>query len=104
MYYFLRLFVFLGASMVACSSMAGNTIRCPKGLVSEGDSVALLLMKCGEPISREPSYATQVTRWGRAITVEAGELWVLDMGKNQFYEFITIENGTIRSIETGPRN
>lgn len=99
-----RIIIFLLSWLMSMSCLAGNSMRCSKGIVSEGDSVSLLLIKCGEPIYREPTYATQVNQWGRVHQFPIGELLIYDMGKNHFYEFVSVENDQIRSIEEGPRN
>jgi hypothetical protein len=77
---------------------------CAGGIVSVGDARTDLLMKCGEPDSKEAHNEEIVDRPDqgvkrkRSITVED---WTYNFGPRQFMRIITLKNGSITDIRTG---
>lgn len=96
------LYVLLLCGIPAYASAA--TFSCAGGIVSAGDPVVDLLVKCGQPDWKD-SYQEEVTdRINRdlqrkiLITVEE---WTYNLGPQQFMRIITIRNGRITGIRTG---
>ncbi len=98
-----------------------STIRCDKGLVTRGDRMYVVLMKCGEPTYRSIRYEKSIKRdFFRDISpngdrreeeayrdpflveefVEIQE-WVYNFGSLQFIRYLTFENGILVHIEIG---
>lgn len=89
---------------LACLSDGAHAdaMRCKNALISDGDSSAELLLKCGEPMLRDEVQQPQLDRWGNLVLVKVAERWVYHFGKNEFIRFVTIKNGRISAIENGP--
>ncbi|MBI5017267.1 MAG: DUF2845 domain-containing protein [Deltaproteobacteria bacterium] len=94
----------LGATL-ACASFA-DTLRCDRGLVSEGDAKVQVLKACGEPTYQEPYQEERVSgaRKGRSgawverrSTVNVDE-WTYNFGPGQFLYTLTFRNGRVTSI------
>lgn len=88
--------------MVSQAALA-NSIRCGSALVSDGDSSATLLLKCGKPLLVEPLVATAVSEKNELTQVSAGERWTYEMGHGKFIQYVTLQNGVVVKIEDGPR-
>ncbi|MGL5324696.1 MAG: DUF2845 domain-containing protein [Aeromonas sp.] len=80
-----------------------DAMRCKNALITEGDSTAEMLLKCGEPMLREEITRTDANLYGNLIEVKYGERWTYNFGKNEFMRFVTVRNGIITEIENGPR-
>lgn len=97
-----------------------DSMRCSRGLVSEGDSKVDLLGRCGEPALHEERFEERRERasgpanpkrrhstWtARGTTLERRslvrvELWTYDFGPQRFVHFVTLEDGTVVRIERG---
>lgn len=103
----LPLAVILLALLAAAS--AGPSLRCPQGLVGEGDARIDLLGRCGEPALKEQRVIERLQavttgnrrddrRIQRTITVLV-EDWTYDFGPNAFTHVVTLENGRVIAIE-----
>ncbi|ENY73558.1 DUF2845 domain-containing protein [Aeromonas diversa] len=79
-----------------------DTVRCKDTLITEGDSTALLLIKCGEPLLKEELTRFEENGFGARITVKYGERWTYNFGKQRFMQMVTVVNGTVTEIENGP--
>ncbi|MGL4250050.1 MAG: DUF2845 domain-containing protein [Aeromonas sp.] len=84
-------------------SASASAMRCKNALISEGDTTAEMLLKCGEPMLREDVTRTEENQYGAFIEVKYGERWTYNFGKNEFMRFVTVRNGKIVDIENGPR-
>jgi hypothetical protein len=80
------------------------SISCDGGIVSNGDAVVDLLMKCGQPEWKE-SHQEEITgqfspglKQRTYITVEQ---WTYNFGPQQFLRIVTIRNGVVSGIRTG---
>jgi hypothetical protein len=97
-----------GLLLVALCSMVfpvmASTIRCKSALLTEGDTSAELLIKCGAPLIKEPLVVSAISKTGELTQVSAGERWTYDMGVGQFMQIVTVQNGVIQKIEDGPRH
>lgn len=83
---------------------AASSVSCPGGIVSSGDSVVDLVVKCGQPEWKE-SHQEKITervepglKRRTYITVEE---WTYNFGPQQLLRMVTIRNGIISDIRTG---
>jgi hypothetical protein len=98
-------------ALTAPSAAAADSLRCARGVVSEGDARIDLLGKCGTPDLRERRL---VQGWGVATTGRMGadgriiagrttdvvvEEWTYDFGPSMFSYLVTLENGRIVRID-----
>jgi len=82
--------------LLAAPVQAG--MRCGRDLVQEGESVAQLLMVCGEPMLRQ-TIAVENTSETEGIV----ELWTYSFGPGTLLKLVTIEAGKVATIENGER-
>jgi hypothetical protein len=89
---------------VPYDDVSASTLDCAGGIVSDGDRRADLLMKCGEPDSKESHDEVIGDRPGPGvrrkffITVEE---WTYDFGPSRFVRIVTLKNGTVSDIRAG---
>ncbi len=83
---------------------AASSISCSGGIVSSGDSVVDLVMKCGQPAWKE-SHQEEITdrtdpnlKLRTYVTVEQ---WTYDFGPQQLLRIVTIRNGVVSGVRTG---
>jgi hypothetical protein len=97
----------LAAALVALAPLAarGDSLACPGGIVSAGDSRVDLLGKCGRPALQEwptEESAQLGARHALARRVSARvERWTYDFGKSAFVQRVTLLNGKVAGIERG---
>ena len=82
---------------------SADAMRCKNALISEGDTTAEMLLKCGEPMLREELNRNEENQFGNMVQVKYGERWTYNFGKNEFMRFVTVRNGKVTDIENGPR-
>lgn len=82
---------------------SADAMRCKNTLITEGDTTAEMLLKCGEPMLREALSRNEENQFGILVPVTYGERWTYNFGKNEFMRFVTVRNGIITDIENGPR-
>jgi hypothetical protein len=83
-----------------------DTISCDGGIVSSGDTVVDLIMKCGQPQwkdTRTEEIVDRLDKDTRRKTYVTVEDWTYNIGENQFLRIVTIRNGVITGIRTGQR-
>ena len=93
------LFVLLMVSL----PVRADAMRCKNALITEGDSTAELLLRCGQPLLRELLSRHEENQFGYLVPVTYGERWTYNFGKNEFMRFVTVRNGRVVDIENGPR-
>ena len=84
------------------------SLRCSTNLVSDGASKAEVLMKCGEPLSKESrTETTEVKHQDRAsgtsvktTTQKNIEEWTYNFGPNRFMQVVTFENGVLTDVKS----
>ena len=82
---------------------SADAMRCKNALITEGDTTAEMLLKCGEPMLREELNRNEENQFGNMVEVKYGERWTYNFGKNEFMRFVTVRNGKVIDIENGPR-
>ena len=95
----MRLLVVMTLVLAVCApAHAISTMRCGSALISVGDSTAEVLIKCGEPFTRD-----QVGVRYSGVTDKIVELWTYYFGSGQFLKMLTFEAGRLVEIENGDR-
>lgn len=98
---FAKLLFFMTA-LLACAS--AHALRCGSNLVDTGFTKAEVYAKCGEPawstgwteyLIDQPSSVLE-----RRISI-ARELWIYDLGPQQFLRILRFTNGTLTDIDSG---
>ncbi len=92
----------LAAVVVFCASeaSAGN-FRCPNGsIVSTGDSISEVVVKCDPPTDRIKRVDSEETVRGRVRYIEVEE-WTYNEGPNTLVHYLTFRNGVLIEIKTG---
>ncbi len=86
------------------SPASADSISCDGGIVSNGDPVVDLVMKCGQPDWKE-SHQEEITdrlapdlKQRTYINVEQ---WTYNFGPQQLLRTVTIRNGVVTGIRTG---
>ncbi len=91
------------ALAVSPSSWADGSFRCGNALISEGDPAAVLLIKCGRPLTVDDTSRVVIDEYGHRQVIRTGEVWTMYMGPDHFLQMVTVEGGIITHIVDGPR-
>ncbi|MGC4029426.1 MAG: DUF2845 domain-containing protein [Steroidobacteraceae bacterium] len=92
-----------------CLPREAFAFRCGNRLVTEGDSAAEVIARCGDPVQvdrRAVLRPAVVWRYGRPWQLPGGpvekvvETWTFNLGPNQFMRQVTIEDGIVKAIRT----
>ena len=89
--------------LVATLPVDAGTLRCKSALLTEGDTTAELLIRCGQPMLKEDLTRYELNGFGARMTVKYAERLTYNFGRSEFMQFVTVENGVITEIEDGPR-
>lgn len=88
---------------MSSSAWADGSFRCGNSLISEGDASAILLIKCGRPLTIDDTTRVIIDDYGHRQIVRTGEVWTMFMGHDRFLQMVTVEGGIITKIVDGPR-
>jgi hypothetical protein len=80
------------------------SIDCGGGIISEGDTRADLLAKCGPPDSKESHEEELIERLDQGVrqkTFITIEEWTYDFGPARFSRIVTLRNGKVADIRSG---
>jgi hypothetical protein len=97
----MKLFIMLAAllSLVIPEAFADN-FRCPNGsIVSSGDSISEVVVKCDTPTNKIKRTDSD-TVMGRVRYIEVEE-WTYNEGPNTLVHYLTFKNGTLTEVKTG---
>ncbi len=86
------------------SPAKADSISCDGGIVSNGDPVVDLLMKCGQPDwkeSHQEDFTDRLTPDLKQRTYITVEQWTYNFGSHQLLRTVTIKNGVVTGIRTG---
>ncbi len=96
--------VFTAAALTMSPSVwADGSFRCGNALISVGDPSAILLIKCGRPLTVSDTTRVIIDEWGHRQIIRTGEIWTMYMGHDRFLQLVTVEGGIIKDIVDGPR-
>lgn len=85
---------------VASNAFAGD-FRCPNGsIVSTGDSISEVMVKCDPPTNRIKRTDSEETFRGRVRYIEVEE-WTYNEGPHTLVHYLTFRNGVLTEIKTG---
>ncbi len=99
------IFGLVAALMLTISgySWADGSFRCGNSLISVGDPSAMLLIKCGRPLTVDDTTRVIIDEYGHRQIIRTGEVWTMYMGHDHFMQLVTVQGGVITHIVDGPR-
>lgn len=75
--------------------------RCPNGaLVSTGDSIAVVAIKCDTPSYKTSRTESEGGRRGATILISVEE-WTYNEGSNRLIHILTFRNGVLTQVQSG---
>ncbi|MBC8018754.1 MAG: DUF2845 domain-containing protein [Verrucomicrobia bacterium] len=87
-------------SMTAAVARANN-FRCPNGsIVSSGDSISEVMVKCDPPTNKIKRTDSDETFRGRVRYIEVEE-WTYNEGPHTLVHYLTFRNGVLTEVKTG---
>lgn len=100
-----------GLAALWCLPGAAEMLRCPGGIVAEGDTRLSLLYKCGQPLLTD-SYCAPVYYGptfqrvpepfaGAYVPCQYTEEWLYDRGPGNLMATVRVRSGVIQSITYG---
>lgn len=88
---------FLIATLLFAASDCAFAFRCGSEMISAGDSVEVLLSKCGRPQNKRFATEKYRNRW------ESVEKWYYNCGSDDFIYILTIIHDVVSKEETAGR-
>ena len=85
-------------------ALAASSLRCSSRLVGEGQTIAEVYDRCGEPTERTVSTEFVTVRVSCDVTVTRAvpvEYWTYNLGPKQFVRYLTFRDGTLIAIDEG---
>lgn len=83
------------------SGAYADNFRCPNGsIVSSGDSISEVMVKCDPPTNKVKHTDSEDTDRGRVRYIEVEE-WTYNQGPNTLVHYLTFRNGRLTEIKTG---
>ncbi len=97
-----KIIALLVAVLVLCSGQVfADTFRCPNGnLVSTGDSVSVVSVKCDQPTNKTRRSEAEDNSSGRVRYVEVEE-WTYNQGADRLIHFLVFRNGYLVQVNSG---
>ncbi len=78
-----------------------DIFRCPNGaLVSTGDSIAVVAMKCDPPSYKSNRMESEAGHRGATILITVEE-WTYNEGSNRLIHILTFRNGVLTQVQSG---
>ena len=98
----MRRFVLLAAFLVISAAEASaDNFRCPNGsIVSSGDSISEVMVKCDPPTTSIKRTDSDETVRGRIRYIEVEE-WTYNEGPHTLVHYLTFRNGILIEVKTG---
>ncbi len=91
------------AALLMFSVTAGyaDNFRCPNGsIVSSGDSISEVMVKCDSPTNKIKRTDSEETFRGRVRYIEVEE-WTYNEGPNTLVHYLIFRNGLLTEVKTG---
>ena len=86
------------------SSSYADSMRCGTRLITDGDSMTSVLLRCGEPMLRNYSGLKVKRGVGRNYKTEVTiETWTYNKGSQKFLRILRFEGDILTSIRDGER-
>lgn len=98
----MKLLIVVAAALVFCIPEAfADNFRCPNGsIVSSGDSISEVVVKCDPPTNRIKRTDSEETGRGRVRYIEVEE-WTYNEGPHTLVHYLTFRNGILIEVKTG---
>ena len=98
----MKLTLVLASIMVcAASGASADNFRCPNNsIVSSGDSISEVIVKCDPPTNKIKRTDSDETVRGRVRYIEVEE-WTYNQGPNTLVHYLTFRNGVLTEVKTG---
>ena len=92
----------LATVLLFCTPSAyADNFRCPNGsIISSGDSISEVLVKCDPPTNKVKRTDSDETVRGRVRYIEVEE-WTYNQGPHTLVHYLTFRNGRLTEIKTG---
>lgn len=85
---------------LASAPVQADIFRCPNGaLVSTGDSIAVVAIKCDPPSYKTSRVEGEVVR--RTALPVSVEEWTYNEGSNRLIHILTFRNGVLTQVQSG---
>lgn len=95
-----RTLLILGLVLGLASVAAADNFRCPNGeIVSTGDRLSIVAMKCDPPTYKNTRTESEAGHRGATILVSVEE-WTYNEGPNRLVHILTFKNGILDSVQT----
>ena len=81
-----------------------DSISCDRGIVSNGDPVVDLVVKCGQPEwkdTRTEEIVDRLDHDSKRKTYVTVEDWTYNFGPDAFMRIVTVRNGVVTEVRTG---
>lgn len=89
------------ALLVVATTAQADIFRCPNGnLVSSGDSISEVLVKCDPPTNKVKRTEGEDTSRGRVRYVEVEE-WTYNQGPHTLVHYLIFRDGLLVTVKTG---
>jgi hypothetical protein len=89
----------VGCLLGVASTAHADGFRCGERLVSVGESIGEVQLKCGSPTTRDQR--TEVRGSESNLATVTIETWMYNLGPHDFVRVLSFVDGTLRRIETG---
>jgi hypothetical protein len=87
--------------VVAVTDVFADNFRCPNGsIVTSGDSISEVMVKCDAPSNRIKRTDSDETIRGRIRYIEVEE-WTYNEGPHTLVHYLTFRNGVLTEVKTG---
>jgi len=98
----MKLFWILAAVLVfSVPEIFADNFRCPNGsIVSSGDSISEVMVKCDSPTNKIKRTDSEETYKGRVRYIEVEE-WTYNEGPHTLVHYLTFRNGVLTEVKTG---
>ncbi|NQD94502.1 DUF2845 domain-containing protein [Pseudomonas sp. CrR25] len=88
--------IILSITLLFAATAASASLRCDKGIASEGDRSIEVAAKCGEPASRDLLGYTQNAHGDQELQIEE---WIYGPRSGMYY-YLTFEGGRLTNIDS----
>ena len=96
-----RLLILAALLVFSAPAAFADNFRCPNGsIVSSGDSISEVLVKCDPPTNKIKRTDSDETIRGRVRYIEVEE-WTYNQGPHTLVHYLTFRNGVLTDIKTG---
>lgn len=96
-----RLLMLTALLVVSVPQAFADNFRCPNGsIVSSGDSISEVMVKCDPPTNKIKRTDSEDTERGRVRYIEVEE-WTYNEGLNTLIHYLIFKNGVLTDVKTG---